>query len=94
VVGDKHGVAANRLDGFNSPAAGNLHSVASRERNRKTRKIRDISQHRRRGTAIAKMHLPHAGAAQIFFQFANDDSIRRDGCSLCSGSQGFRRTLR
>jgi hypothetical protein len=94
VIGDKNGVAPDRLDGFHAPAACDFHGVTSCEGDGKTGEISDVGERGWGCAAVAKMHMADLCAAQILFEFAKNDSIRREVCSLGSGGLSFHRTLR
>jgi hypothetical protein len=82
VIGYEDGVTANRMNRFGASIMGNFHGMASRDGDRKTRKIRDIGQDGRGRTSIAKMYLPDPGVAKTLFEFANDNPIGGKACSL------------
>jgi hypothetical protein len=63
--------------------------VTPRQRDGKTGKIRDIGEHGRRRTAVAKMHVPDPGAPKILFEFANDDPIGGERWSLRTRGRTF-----
>jgi hypothetical protein len=94
VIGHKDGVAANGIDHFRTSTVSHLHLVTSRQRDGKTGKIRDIGEHGRGCTAIAKMHVPDPGAPKILFEFANDDPIGGERRRLRTRGRTFHGKLR